>query len=43
MGGVARGVGYGSPFALSTAFKATYGISPHEHRVRSVTGAGAGR
>ncbi|MEH3143328.1 MAG: AraC family transcriptional regulator [Mycobacterium kyogaense] len=29
---VARQVGYGSPFALSTAFKRTYGISPHAHR-----------
>lgn len=29
---VARKVGYGSGFALSTAFKRTYGISPTEHR-----------
>jgi AraC-like DNA-binding protein len=29
---VARQVGYGSPFALSTAFKRAYGISPKEHR-----------
>ncbi|MBF9131219.1 AraC family transcriptional regulator [Plantactinospora sp. S1510] len=35
---VARRVGYGSPFALSTAFKRERGISPHEHRV----GASAG-
>ena len=35
---VARQVGYGSPFALSTAFKRERGISPHEHRV----GASAG-
>jgi AraC-like DNA-binding protein len=30
---VARQVGYGSPFALSTAFKRVRGISPHQHRV----------
>jgi AraC-like DNA-binding protein len=30
--GVARQVGYGSPFTFSTAFKRTYGISPREHR-----------
>jgi AraC-like DNA-binding protein len=29
---VARKVGYGSPFALSTAFKRERGISPHQHR-----------
>lgn len=29
---VARQVGYGSPFALSTAFKRAYGRSPREHR-----------
>jgi AraC-like DNA-binding protein len=29
---VARQVGYGSPFALSTAFKRVRGISPHQHR-----------
>ncbi|CAN5457460.1 AraC family transcriptional regulator [soil metagenome] len=32
IGAVAGQVGYGSPFALSTAFKRVYGISPHEHR-----------
>jgi AraC-like DNA-binding protein len=32
VGGVAREVGYGSPFALSTAFKRVRGISPREHR-----------
>jgi AraC-like DNA-binding protein len=31
---VARRVGYGSGFALSTAFKREHGISPQEHRVR---------
>ncbi|MGH8824815.1 MAG: AraC family transcriptional regulator [Jiangellaceae bacterium] len=31
---VARQVGYGSPFALSTAFKRVRGISPQEHRAR---------
>ncbi|WP_424215956.1 AraC family transcriptional regulator (plasmid) [Streptomyces sp. BI20] len=30
--GVARRVGYGTPFALSTAFKRVRGISPSEHR-----------
>lgn len=29
---VAQQLGYGSPFALSTAFKRLRGISPHEHR-----------
>ena len=29
---VARQVGYGSPFALSTAFKRAYSVSPHAHR-----------
>ncbi|MFE9093425.1 AraC family transcriptional regulator [Streptomyces sp. NPDC007264] len=33
---IARQVGYGSAFALSSAFKRVYGISPREHR------AGAG-
>lgn len=29
---VARAVGYGSPFALSAAFKREHGVSPTEHR-----------
>lgn len=29
---VARRVGYSTPFALSTAFKRAYGVSPHVHR-----------
>jgi AraC-like DNA-binding protein len=33
VGAVARQVGYGSPFALSTAFKRARGISPQQHRV----------
>ena len=33
VGAVARQVGYGSPFALSTAFKRVRGISPQQHRV----------
>jgi len=33
IGAVARRVGYGSPFALSTAFKRVRGISPQQHRV----------
>lgn len=32
---VARQVGYGSPFALSTAFKRVQGVSPREYRARS--------
>lgn len=31
----ARAVGYGSPFAFSTAFKRRYGISPHQHRLQA--------
>ncbi len=34
---VAAQVGYGSPFALSAAFKRAYGVSPRDHRL----GAGA--
>ncbi len=38
---VARRVGYGSPFALSTAFKRERGVSPDQHRRRvRVTPAG---
>jgi AraC-like DNA-binding protein len=32
---VAEQVGYGSPFALSTAFKRVLGVSPQQHRRRS--------
>ena len=32
LGAVARQVGYGSPYALSTAFKRVRGVSPREHR-----------
>lgn len=35
---VARQVGYGSPFALSTAFKRVRGISPQEYRERVKSG-----
>jgi AraC-like DNA-binding protein len=35
IGSVAEQVGYGSPFALSTAFKRVRGISPQQHRVRA--------
>ena len=28
----ARTVGYGSPYALSAAFKRVRGVSPHQHR-----------
>ncbi|WP_030678142.1 AraC family transcriptional regulator [Streptomyces rimosus] len=32
LGAVARRVGYGSPFALSAAFKRVRGVSPRDHR-----------
>ncbi|MEP9416399.1 helix-turn-helix transcriptional regulator [Gordonia sp. VNQ95] len=32
---IARRVGYGSAFALSTAFKRRYGVSPAVHRRRA--------
>ncbi|WP_328767896.1 AraC family transcriptional regulator [Streptomyces sp. NBC_00286] len=35
IGAIARQVGYGSAFALSTAFKRVYGVSPQEHRTRT--------
>jgi AraC-like DNA-binding protein len=33
VGAVASEVGYGSPYALSTAFKRAYGVSPKQHRL----------
>ncbi len=33
----ARAVGYGSPFAFSTAFKRRYGMSPHQHRMQAIS------
>ena len=33
IGSVARQVGYGSPFALSTAFKRVRGVSPQQHKL----------
>ncbi|MEU6422518.1 AraC family transcriptional regulator [Streptomyces spiralis] len=36
---VARRVGYGSPFALSAAFKRVRGISPQQHRERTPAAA----
>ncbi|MFI7617399.1 AraC family transcriptional regulator [Nonomuraea terrae] len=36
IGSVARKVGYGSPFALSAAFKRVRGVSPQEHRAGAV-------
>jgi AraC-like DNA-binding protein len=32
IGAVARQAGYGSSFALSTAFKREYGVSPQQYR-----------
>lgn len=34
---IARRVGYGTPFALSSAFKRVYGISPNAHRARATS------
>jgi AraC-like DNA-binding protein len=39
IGSVAERVGYGSPFALSTAFKRVRGISPKEHRAAALPSA----
>ena len=36
VGSVAQEVGYGSPFALSTAFKRVRGVSPAAHRLAGV-------
>ncbi|MFV2112479.1 AraC family transcriptional regulator [Micromonospora sp. LOL_025] len=33
LGAVAREVGYGSPFALSSAFRRVHGVSPRDHRL----------
>jgi AraC-like DNA-binding protein len=37
VGAVARQVGYGSPFALSSAFKRVRGVSPRQHRAAART------
>jgi len=37
IGAVAARVGYGSPYALSTAFKRVRGISPQQHRASALT------
>jgi AraC-like DNA-binding protein len=37
IGSVARQVGYGSPYALSTAFKRHRGVSPRQHRLAAST------
>lgn len=37
IGAVARRVGYGSPYALSTAFKRRRGVSPRAHRTMTAT------
>ena len=39
IGSVAHQVGYGSPFALSTAFKRVRGISPQQHRAAALAAA----
>ncbi len=38
IGSVARQVGYGSPYALSAAFKRVRGVSPKEHRLARAAG-----
>ncbi len=38
IGAVANQVGYGSPYALSAAFKRVRGISPKEHRLARAAG-----
>jgi len=38
IGAVASQVGYGSPFALSTAFKRVRGVSPRQHRAGALRG-----
>ncbi|MDT0544763.1 AraC family transcriptional regulator [Streptomyces lonegramiae] len=38
LGAVARRVGYGSPYALSSAFKRVRGVSPQEHRSAASAG-----
>jgi AraC-like DNA-binding protein len=42
VGSVAQKVGYGSPFALSAAFKRVRGMSPREHRMATAAPAGDG-
>jgi AraC-like DNA-binding protein len=41
VGAVARQVGYGSPFALSAAFKRVRGVSPRQHRAGAKGGPAA--
>jgi AraC-like DNA-binding protein len=41
IGAVAREVGYGSPFSLSTAFKRVHGLSPDKFRRREAAAASA--
>ena len=38
IGSVAYQVGYGTPFALSTAFKRVRGISPQQHKLAAIAG-----
>jgi AraC-like DNA-binding protein len=38
VGSVAHQVGYGSPFALSTAFKRVRGLSPQQHKLATAAG-----
>jgi AraC-like DNA-binding protein len=43
IGSVAHQVGYGSAFALSTAFKRIRGVSPQQHRAAAAAGARVGQ
>ena len=40
IGAVARQVGYSTPFALSSAFKRAYGVSPNTHRANAAPSPG---
>ena len=40
---IARNVGYGTPFALSSAFKRTYGVSPNAYRADASGAAALGQ
>ena len=42
IGSVAFQVGYGTPFALSTAFKRVRGVTPQQHRLAAAAGASGG-
>jgi AraC-like DNA-binding protein len=43
IGTVAQQVGYSTPYALSSAFKRTYGVSPKQHRLSERPAGGPAR